>query len=91
MEEQIISPSKEELIVKGKLAYSESFGAWNTIRLKKEILNEFRALKEKQNVFSYKLVFYQDGDQLEKAIRKLKRDKLPMPILMWFVKEKTIN
>ena len=88
MVEQIISPSKDELIVKGKLAYSESFGAWNTIRLKKEILNEFKVLKEKQKGFSYKLVFYQDSNQLEKAIRKLKKDKIPMPVLMWFVKEK---
>lgn len=89
MEEQIISPRREEIVVKGKLAYSESFGAWNTIRLKKEILNEFRTLKEKQKTFSYKLVFYQDCNKLEKAIRKLRRERLPAPILLWFIKDKS--
>jgi len=88
MEEQIISPTKQELIVKGKLAYSESFGAWNTIRLKKEILNEFNILREKRKSFSYKLTFYQNGEQLEKAIHRLRKNKVPMPILMWFVKDK---
>ena len=86
--EQIIRPSKGELIVKGKLAYSESFGAWNTIRLKKEILNEFKTLKEKQKGFSYKLVFYQDGVELEKALKKMKKQGIPTPLLLWFIKEK---
>ena len=88
MEEQIIIPTKEELVVKGKLAYSESFGAWNTIRLKKEVLNKFKTLKEKRSSFSYKLAFYDEGEQLEKAIRKLRKENAPMPVLMWFVKEK---
>jgi len=87
-EEEIIRPSKEELIVKGKLAYSESLGAWNTIRLKKEILNEYKVLKEKQKIFSYKLVFYQNSTQLEKAMKQVKRDNLPTPMLLWFVKER---
>ncbi|MBP7708308.1 hypothetical protein KA107_01370 [Candidatus Pacearchaeota archaeon] len=88
MVEEIIGPNKDEVVIRGKLAYSESLRAWNTLRLKKEILNEFKALKDKQDNFSYKLVFYPDEKKLQKALRKIKRNNVPLPVLMWFVKEK---
>jgi len=88
MEGQIIRPTKEEIQTFGKMFYDNSMRAWNTFRLKNDMLKEFKALKEKQSKFSYKLVFYQEYGQLEKAFRKLKRNKEPLPVLMWFVKEK---
>ena len=70
----------------GKIAYSESFQAWNTIRLKKELFTEFPQLKEKRSNFSYKLVFCRDYEDLSKKIKNLDKNST-MPILMWLYKE----
>jgi hypothetical protein len=72
----------------GKVAYSESFQAWNTIRLKKELFGEFPQLKEKRSKFSYKLIYPKDIKSFEKLIKKIKKDNVGrMPILMWLYKE----
>ncbi len=70
----------------GKIAYSESFQAWNTIRLKKELFEEFPQLKEKRSKFSYQLTFCRDYEELIAKIRKLNKNAI-MPILMWLYKE----
>jgi len=72
----------------GKIAYSESFQAWNTIRLKKELFEEFPALKEKRSTFSYQLIYHRDSKELEKAIKRLlKENPNFIPILMYLYKE----
>lgn len=88
MESQILRPARESLDIKGRIAYTEGHQAWNLIRLKKEIINEFPQLKEKRSSFSYKLLFYHNYSQLEKAIRKMKRNNDALPILLWMVREK---
>jgi len=72
--------------VEGKLAYNEGFQAWNTIRLKKELFNEFPELKEKRSKFSYKMIYFRTYEELEKVIKKLKKSEI-MPVLMWLFKE----
>ena len=91
MESQILRPKRNTLEIKGKLSYGESNRSWNTLRFKKELLNEFPQLKEKLSKFSYKMVFYQEFNELEKVIRKFNRDGEAVPILLWLVKEKPIN
>ena len=71
MEAQILRPQRNVIEIKGKLIYTESIGAWNSIRFKKELINEFPQLKEKRSAFSYKMTFYQEYKELEKAIRKI--------------------
>jgi hypothetical protein len=88
MEGQILRPSKEEVILEGRLAYSESLRAWNTIRLKKGILDEFKQLRDRMTKFAYKMIFYSEWNELEKALRKNRKEGLPVPVLIWFVKEK---
>jgi len=88
MEQQILRPRRNVLRMNGRLTYSEGIGAWNMVRFKKELINEFPQLKEKISKFGYDLAFYQDYKGLEKAIRKLKRKKEALPLLMWLVKEK---
>jgi len=88
MEEKIIQPVRSEINLKGKLSYSEHIGAWNTIRFKKEFVNEFSQLKEKSSSFGYKMIFYRDYNELEKTIRRLKKMKEPIPVLMFFYKKK---
>lgn len=88
MESQTLRPQRQALEIRGKLSYSEHIHGWNTIRFKKELINEFPQLKEKLSVFGYKLVIYQDFKLLEKSIRKFKRTQEAVPILLWLVKEK---
>jgi len=87
MEAKILQPSRNVLDIKGKIAYGDSSRSWSNIRLKKEIVNEFPALKEKRANFSYQMLFYMTYDELEKAIRKMKRQKMPLPLLMFMIKE----
>lgn len=62
----------------GKIAYNESFQAWNTLHLKKELFPEFPQLKEKRAKFSYKLIYHRDPEELKKTIKDLtKKGKLP--------------
>jgi len=72
----------------GKVAYSESFQAWNTLRLKKELFSEFPQLKEKRSKFSYQLMYYRTPKELEKAIKDLiKKGQSVMPVLLFLYKE----
>jgi len=72
----------------GKVAYSESFQAWNTIRLKKELFEEFPQLREKRSKFSYELVYHRDLQDLEKEIKCLvKKNSGALPVLMFLYKE----
>ena len=48
---------------------------------------EFTALKEKRSVFSYNVQFYWSYGDLEKELRKMKREKKPRPMLLYLVKE----
>ena len=72
----------------GKVAYSESFQAWNTIHLKKELFNEFPQLKEKRAKFCYELIYHRDMHELERAIKKLIKTKDGvLPLLLFLYKE----
>ena len=72
----------------GKIAYSESFQAWNIIRLKKELFNEFPQLKEKRSKFSYELIYHRSEKELEKAIKKLfKGNSDIVPMLLFLYKD----
>ena len=86
MEWKILQPSKKVINLTGKMFYREAIRAWNTMRIKKEIIEEFPALKERRSSFSYQMLFYRDYIDLEKAIRKMKKDKLPTPLLLFFRK-----
>ena len=73
--------------IKGKVHYSESGQAWNTIKLKTEFINEFQQLKEKRSKFSYELVFGRTEEEMVDAVKKIAKDKNLMPILMFLYKE----
>ncbi len=86
METHILQPSRNTIHTTGKIAYSESVQSWNTIRLKKDIINEFSALKEKSSKFAYSVIFHRGYNDLEKALRKMKREKTPLPMLFFIEK-----
>ena len=87
------APRKENLVPRtkikseGKVHYSESFQAWNTIKLKKELFSEFPQLKEKSSKFSYKMTYYRDPTELGKEIREMISGKGAVPILLWLFKD----
>lgn len=79
---------KSNIEVEGKIIYSERDQAWNLIRLKKEVLNEFYQLKEKRNKFSYYMNYYRTYEELEKAIKALrKKDNICLPFLVFLYKD----
>lgn len=82
---KILTP-RNTISSEGKIAYSEGFQAWNTIRLKKELFSEFPELKEKRSKFCYELVYHRTLLELEKAIKKMKESGV-LPILMFLSKE----
>ncbi len=60
--------------------------AWNVIKLKKELFDEFPELKEKRSSFSYSLKFFRSEEELEKAYKKFKKTKdkaMPMILVLY--------
>lgn len=72
----------------GKIAYSESFQAWNVLKLKKELFSEFPQLKEKRSKFSYKLIYFRDSKELKNEMTEFIKSGQGMPLLLWLFKEK---
>lgn len=91
MEPKILRPTRKTLEVKGSLYYDEYNRAWSMIRLRKAIIEEYMELKERRASFSYKAVLYQSYEDLEKAIKGMKKEDMPLPIFLFLVKEKEIN
>lgn len=71
----------------GKVYYNESFQAWNTLKLKKELFAEFPQLMEKRSKFSYKLAYYRDPEKFLEEIKELVKLGEAMPLLIWLFKE----
>ncbi len=72
----------------GKVYYNESFQAWNTLKLKKELFSEFPQLMEKRSKFSYKLAYYRDPEKFLEEIKEAIKSGKSMPMLIWLFKEK---
>lgn len=78
---------KSNIEVDGKIIYSEGNQAWNIIKLKKEVLTEFYQLKEKRSKFSYGMAYYRTYAELEKAVRKIKKENKVLPFLVFLYKD----
>ena len=87
MEKKAITP-KNIIEIEGKMAYTESIGALNVLRFKMDLINEFQKLKEKRSKFSYRIEYPRDFDELDKRIRKIKREKEGIPFLMYIYEDK---
>ena len=87
---KIISPIHETLEVIGKLSYSEVQRAWNTIRFKKDLLREFPQLSERRNKFGYKMTLHRNFKELKKAIFKMEKDQIAVPLVVWLIKRESV-
>jgi hypothetical protein len=70
----------------GMVYYDDKAGAWGIIRFKAEVINEFYQLQEKRSKFSYKLVYYRTYEELENAIKEIKKTG-DLPLLLRFYRE----
>lgn len=83
---RFLSPTKEVLKVKGKLSYSESAQAWNTIKIKKEILMFFPQLREKRSMFGYTMLVPRTHEEIKEKLAELDKEDNHVPILLFFEK-----
>jgi len=81
-----IKPSKEVLDINGSVSYSMSSRAWNTLRIKKELLEEFPLLRERREKIDYKMVLYRDPVDLFLAAEKIMDAEDALPILLYFTR-----
>jgi predicted CopG family antitoxin len=70
----------------GLVYYDEKSRAWGIVRLKSDVIREFYQLQEKFSKFSYKLVYYRTYEELEKAVKEMKKTN-DLPILLNIYKE----
>jgi len=86
---QIISPTKQTVEIKGKLFYSDSDQAWNLIRIKKELLQEFPHLKEKDiDGLVYYMKLYRNYDELKDFVKDIEKNAGIIPIVLFLGQEK---
>jgi hypothetical protein len=91
MEQEIknfIEPKRNPIKTNGKVSYWDGQRAWSIIRLKKEIINEFPQLKDRSSPVGYQLRFYREFEELEKALKRIKKESGVPPVLFWFFKDK---
>ena len=81
---KIISPIHEALNLSGNISYGESQHAWNGIRFKKELLDEFSQLRKRRDRFSYKMTLHRSYKELKSAIGQMEKKSIPVPLLMLF-------
>ena len=82
----LIKPDKQMLEICGSLSYHDGARAWNTLRLKKNILNEFSALKDRNSKVSYKMVYGNSFGELVGIMKNIKDNSGVLPILLFFEK-----
>lgn len=88
METKVLQPRRTPLNMKGRISYRETDQAWNLIKLRREILNEFADLKEKRSKFLYQMIFYRTYAELEAYVKKIKKEGSALPILLFLEKER---
>jgi hypothetical protein len=93
MEEQkelrTLIPRNYPIKIVGKLIYSESHQSWNTIRIRKEIIQKFPQLKEKSSSFCYKMNMYSSYKELisELKIAEKSGEAVPLTLMLCRVRE----
>jgi len=81
--DKILRPRHDTLDICGNLSYGEGNRAWNILRLKQNILQEFPQLKERQKKFGYKMVMHRSFKELKEAIKKMEKESDVIPIFLF--------
>jgi len=81
-----LKPQQEVFRIKGSVLYQESAQAWNTIKIKRELLFLYPQLRDKRNPVKYSMIVARSAEEIKKQIEEvIEHDK--MPILLFFEKE----
>ena len=79
-----LSSIRESFKVEGKMSYEGSSCAWNLIRLKKEILQDYPQLKDRSRDFSYAMSVHTTYKEIKKVIDRMERECKALPVLLFF-------
>jgi len=82
----LIKSNQEIMEITGNLSYHDGARAWNTLRLKKHVLNEFSELKDRAAKVTYKMIYSTSVDNLIKLMQKVNEKEGALPILLFFEK-----
>ncbi len=83
-----IAHTRNYRVFTGKMAYCESVGAWNTIRLKKTILEDFIDLKQKREKFRYEISVPYKYEEIDFILKEAKKEGRSIPMLIWIKRDK---
>jgi len=89
MEKQPLKSGHDVLESEGRITYKDTSRTWSLIRIKRELIQEFPQLRERMSEFSYKMSLFGSYSSLEKEIKRMKKKNIPLPLLLFFYKEKS--
>jgi len=87
MHSQILIPKSKPLIIDGIVSYSETCRARSIIRLKKDVINEFNDLKNRDKLIRYKLEYYRGPRRLQKRVNEITENGGGIPFLLFIYSE----
>ena len=83
-------PSQEVFKIKGSVLYQESAQAWNTIKIKRELLFLYPQLREKNSKINYTMIVPRSLEEIKKQLANMLDDN-KLPILLFFGKEDNLK
>ena len=80
---KVLFPTRKSFKVNGSLSYKNGVG-WNLIRLKKEILQDYSQLKDRNKDFDYTMAVYVTYKEIRDVLDELEKGCKALPILLFF-------
>lgn len=85
IDKQFLKPNQEAFKIEGSVLYQESAQAWNTIKIKRELLFLYPQLRDKRIPVKYSMIVPRSAEEIKKEIEEMiESDKVP--ILLFFEK-----
>jgi len=81
-----IMPLTRPIIVNGRLIYNESVRAYNTLRLKKRLLDEFSQLRSEAG-WCWQIEYLRSYDATIERIKEAQQNKEGIPLLLFIYRE----
>ena len=81
-----INPAQDVFKIEGNVLYQESAQAWNTIKIKRELLFLYPQLRDKRSPAKYTMLVPRSGEETKKQVEAFIRQN-KIPILLFLEKE----
>lgn len=85
--DSFLTPNNDMLKVEGSVSYHEGLRAWSKILIKKEIIEVFKGLKDREKVVNYLMAVPQSITDGKKFLEELSKSGT-MPVFLLFKSEK---